>query len=220
MERPHFCASLRKRLDWAGLPSLLWKSNSRDLSGKWKEIQLDTHDISIPLTAQRVFRAIFISPRDMASARTLGRIERLHNLNDGQDSGIIFLLKHDDDQQSAVPALMTLQLQLVGNWELPVIPVESVAAVPASLLALRRELVASDANRKAANPASSLLPFCSDKGRLAEHSVNVLTDMTSGFRDLLSKLSSDAQFVAEISQLLDEDADKLKGFWVNDYLVD
>ncbi|KAI0102912.1 hypothetical protein GGR51DRAFT_573721 [Nemania sp. FL0031] len=222
MERPLVCISLRKRLDWASLPSLLFQSNSigNASHGKWKETQLNTHDLSIPLATRRAFRAILISPRDVASDGILGRIERLYNLTGGQDAGIIFLLKNNDDEQSAVSTLMTLQLQLIGKWELPIIPVESVAAVAASLSTLRRELVAAGASQKTPNPATSLLPFCSDRERLAEHSVNIVTDMTSGFKDLLSKLTSDPRFVSEITELLGEDAEKLKGFWKDDYLVD
>ncbi|KAJ8125493.1 hypothetical protein O1611_g8146 [Lasiodiplodia mahajangana] len=203
---------------WSTRSLAIYIGNSEDELGihsyaKWK---------AIPLNARRVFRAIFISPRDVASDGSLARIERLYNLTGGQDAGVIFLLSHDDDDdgQSAVSTLMALQLQLIGKWELPIIPVDSVAAVPASLLTLRRELIAAHASPKTPNPAISLLPFCSDRGRLAEHSVNILTDTTSGFKDLLGKLSSDSQFASEITGLLGEDAEKLKGFWKEDYLVD
>ncbi|RYC62225.1 hypothetical protein CHU98_g4001 [Xylaria longipes] len=209
MERPLVCTSLRKRLDWAGLAASLLKSN---------KTQLDTHDIAVPLFVQRVFRAILISPRDVASTESLNRIERLYNLNGGQDSGLIFMLKDDDAQQDATHALMTLQLQLAGNWDLPVIPVESVAAVEASLATLRHQLMT--ASRKPPGPASSLLPFCSDREPLANHTINILTDVTSDFRDLLDKLSSNSVFESEIAPLLGPDAEKLKNFWTDEYLVD
>ncbi|KAI0452773.1 hypothetical protein F5B21DRAFT_482266, partial [Xylaria acuta] len=215
MERPLICTSLRKRLDLAGLAPSLLKSNSS--CGKWKETQLDTHDVAISLHSQRVFRAIFISPGDVASSEGLNRIERLYNLNGGQDSGLIFLMKGDDAQQNVTHALMMLQLQLVGNWELPVIPVGSVAAVEASLATLRHQLMA--ASRKPPGPASSLLPFCSDREPLAKHTINVLTDVTSDFRDLLDKLSSNSVFESEIAPLLGPDAEKLKSFWMDEYLV-
>ncbi|KAI0539716.1 hypothetical protein GGR58DRAFT_219938 [Xylaria digitata] len=218
MERPLICTSLRKRLDWASLPASLLRSNSS--CGSWNETQLNTHDIAIPIPTQRVFRAICMSPRDVASDSTLNRIERLYNLNAGQDSGIIFLLKHHDEQQCAVSALMTLQLQLVGKWALPIIPVESIAAVPASLVTIHRQLASTASGRKAPNPAIHLLPLCSSREPLAEHTVNVLTDTTSGFRDLLDKLLSSSEFESEIANLLEEDADKLRGFWTDDHPVD
>ncbi|KAI0863320.1 hypothetical protein F4860DRAFT_512138 [Xylaria cubensis] len=209
MERPLICTSLRKRLDWAGLAPLLLRS---------KKTQIDTHDVAIPLNCERVFRGIFISPRDVASAKTLNRIERLYNLNGGQDSGLIFLLNDEDGQHNATIAFMTLQLQLVGSWELPVIPVPSVAMVEASLATLRHQLMTTC--RKPPGPASRLLPFCSDREPLANHSVNVLTDVTSDFKDLLNKLSSDPVSESEIALLLGPDAEKLKSFWTDEYLVD
>ncbi|KAI0442458.1 hypothetical protein F4803DRAFT_369910 [Xylaria telfairii] len=216
MEQPLICTSLRKRLDWAGLASFLLKSNSS--CGKWKETQIDTHDVAIPLSSQRVFRAVLISPRDVASTESLNRIERLHNLNGGQDVGLIFLLKDDDAQQNATHALMALQLQLIGNWELPVIPVKSVAAIETSLATLRHQLMAT--SRKPPGPASSLLPFCSDREPLSNHTINVLTDVASDFKDLLDKLSSNSVFESEIAPLVGPDADKLRCFWTDEYLVD
>ncbi|KAI1356311.1 hypothetical protein F5Y01DRAFT_75226 [Xylaria sp. FL0043] len=174
----------------------------------------------MPLNTQRVFRAIFMSPCDIVSASCSTRLERLYNLNAGQDSGIIFLLRHDDEKRTAVHALMTLQLHIVGRWELPIIPVDSVAAVPARLAAIQSQLPSSAANRKLPSPASHLLPFCSDGVPLAEHTVNILTDTTSGFGDLVDKLSTNAVFESEIGQLLGDDAEKLKNFWADNYLVD
>jgi hypothetical protein len=111
--------------------------------------------------------------------------------------------------------------RLVGKWTLPIIPVESVAAVLTTLAILQRQLVPEATNRKASSPASTILPFCTDdKQSLAEHTVNVLTDITSGFRDLLDKLSPKAVFESNIAQLLDEDAARLKNFWGKEYVVD
>ncbi|KAI0409465.1 hypothetical protein F4802DRAFT_593113 [Xylaria palmicola] len=217
MERPLVCTSLRKRRAWAGLVHSLLQSNSP--CGRWKETQIDTHDVAIPLPARRVFRAIFVSPQDAGAGESLARIERLYNVNGGRDSGIVFLLKQDGHQGSAVSALMTLQLQLVGNWELPIIPVESAAAVAASLATLQRQLASPAANQKNPSPASSLLPFCSDGEPLADHTVNVLTDTTSGLRDLLGKVSSSAEFESEIAPLLGRDAEKMRRFWAEDHLV-
>ncbi|KAI1279943.1 hypothetical protein F5Y07DRAFT_396534 [Xylaria sp. FL0933] len=159
----------------------------------------------MPLDTQRVFRAIFMSPCDIVSASCSTCLERLYNLNAGQDSGIIFLLRHDDEQRTA---------------ELPIIPVDSVAAVPARLAAIQSQLPSSAANRKLPSPASHLLPFCSDGVPLAEHTVNILTDTTSGFGDLVDKLSTNDVFESEIGQLLGDDAEKLGNFWADDHLVD
>jgi len=104
---------------------------------------------------------------------------------------------------------------------LPIIPVESAAAVPARLLSLQQQLVTGSANREALGPAISLLPFCTgDRQPLAEHTVNILTDITSGFRDLVDKLSSADVSDSEIAQFLGRDTDKLKMFWKDEYMVD
>ncbi|KAI2635916.1 hypothetical protein GGS21DRAFT_489631 [Xylaria nigripes] len=224
MAQPLICSSLRKRLDWASLPPSLLSMSSNEC-GKWKEADLNTHDVAVPLctpttSSQRIFRAIFMSPQDVASARSSSRIERLYHVNGGQDVGIIFLLQHEDGRNNAVASLMELQLQLVGNWELPIIPVESIAAVPAGLVTLKRQLVSPVTGQKSPNAASSLLPYCSDTGLLAEHTVNVLTDTTTGFSDLLVKLSSDVVFESEVVPLLEQDANRLRNFWTNEYLVD
>ncbi|KAI8632335.1 hypothetical protein F5Y19DRAFT_472362 [Xylariaceae sp. FL1651] len=223
MEQPLICSSLRKRPDWAVLPLALLRSDNT--CGNWREARLDTHDVAIPLTKlvaspQRVFRAVFLSPRDVGSARSSSRIERLYNLTSGRDVGIIFLLKHDVDQPSPVATLMTLQLQLIGSWDMPIIPVESVAAMSMSLMILHDQLVSAAAHQNASGSVTSLLPFCSERQLLTEHTVNILTDITSGFRDLLGKLSPCARFELEIVQFLGEDAEKLQDFWKDEYLVD
>ncbi|KAI1368697.1 hypothetical protein F5Y08DRAFT_226850 [Xylaria arbuscula] len=162
-----------------------------------------------------------MSPHEVTSPDCQARIERLYNLNAGQLSGIIFLMKDDDAQQSAAHVLMALQVQLIGGrWELPIFPVNSVAAVPASLVTLRSQMCSTAVNRGSATPARQLLPFCSDGVPLTEHTVNILTDTTSDFRDLLDKLSSDALIKSEIALLLGNDADKLRNFWTDDDPVD
>ncbi|KAI0200330.1 hypothetical protein F4808DRAFT_470503 [Astrocystis sublimbata] len=216
MKQPLICTSLRKRLDWTGLASSLLKSNGS--CDKWKETQLDTHDVAIPISAQRVFRGIFLSPRDGASPEILHRVERLCSLHGGQDSGVFFLLEADDVHPNATHALMMLQLQMVGKWDLPIIPVESVAAVEAALATLKGQLNA--AIRRPPGPASRLLPFCSSREPLARYSVNVLTDLTADFRDLIHSLSSDPEFESKIALLLGSDADKLGSFWTDEYLID
>ncbi|KAI0515256.1 hypothetical protein F5B22DRAFT_656183 [Xylaria bambusicola] len=218
-ERPLICSSLRKRLDWVTLFTSLLRNHSP--CGKWKETQLETYDVAIPLTSQRVFRAIFISSQDAASPDSLARTERLYNLNAGQLSGIIFLLKHDDEQQSAVHALMTLQTQLIsGGWVLPIYPVDSVAAVPAILVTICSQLCSPAVNREPASSASYLLPFCSDNVLLTGHTVNILTDTTSDFENLLNKLSTNTVLEPDIALLLGDDADKLRSFWAGDSPVD
>jgi hypothetical protein len=111
--------------------------------------------------------------------------------------------------------------RLINSWPLPTIPVESAGAVPATLLSLQQQLVTGAANQEVLGPASGLLPFCTgDRQPLAEHTVNILTDLTSGFKDLIDKLSSTDVSNSKVAQFLGGDTDKLKMFWKGEYLVD
>lgn len=80
----------------------------------------------------------------------------------------------------------------MGEFEMPIIPVSSVQDTPKSLMTFHRQISTSSGPRKIANPVQTLLPYCSDKPPLPEHAVNVLTDITSGFRDLLDTMSTPA----------------------------
>lgn len=103
---------------------------------------------------------------------------------------------------------------------LPIIPVESVAAVPTTLATIQQKLNSPLPNQKAVELSSNLLRFCSDGNPLNDHSVNVITDLTTGFGDLLDKLASSPVFEATLTDLIGEDANRLKRFWANDHLVD
>lgn len=115
---------------------------------------------------------------------------------------------------------LTITRLIGGRWDLPIFPVDSVAAVPESLAVIRSEMCSTVVNRGPANPARQLLPLCSDSVPLTEHTVNILTDTTSDFTDLLDKLSTNALFESDIALLLGDDADKLRNFWADDYSVD
>ncbi|KAK5624676.1 hypothetical protein RRF57_000392 [Xylaria bambusicola] len=107
-----------------------------------------------------------------------------------------------------------------GGWELPIYPVDSVAAVPAFLDTIRCQMCSPAVNIEPVSSANHLLPFCSDNVPLNERTVNILTDTTSDFKDLLDKLSTNTVFESDIALLLGDDADKLKSFWAGDYSVD
>ncbi|KAI1107518.1 hypothetical protein F4804DRAFT_329250 [Jackrogersella minutella] len=238
---PLICYSLRKRPDWAPVaPAVLQSKNPR-----WKgttntvvryflifygiilsavvETKLDTHDAALPLPGssgqfQRVLRVIFLSTSDVSTEECRSRVQRLSHMNGGQDTAIVFLLKQEKDQADPISAFMTLQLDL-GEFEMPVIPVNSVQDVPASLMAFHRQISISNAPRKMASPAQTLLPYCSDRPCLPEHAVNVLTDITYGVRDLLDTMSTPAG-QTKIFEFLGSDSESAISFWVKEYLVE
>ena len=113
----------------------------------------------------------------------------------------------------------------MGNFEMPVIPVHEAAAAPRALQVLHQRLSTSRgaqqrrASRPPPNPARTLLPYCSDRPPLPEHAVNVMTDITPGFRGLLDGLSTAAGREALVAYL-DADAERAMAFWREEYLVD
>ncbi|KAI1382103.1 hypothetical protein F4677DRAFT_439904 [Hypoxylon crocopeplum] len=221
MSSPLICYSLRKRPDWASLASALQQGGS---SVRWKEAKLDTHDVALPLLgsagqSRRVLRAIFISPSDVGTDDCRGRIQRLSHLNGGRDIAIVFLLKQANDQISPMAAFMTFQLDLVGEFEMPVIPVSSVEAVPTSLMAFHHQISTNSGPRMMSNPAQTLLPYCSDRPPLPEHAVNVLTDITSSVRDLLDTTLTPAG-QTKITAYLGNDSSSAISFWEEEYLVE
>ncbi|KAI5866918.1 hypothetical protein GGS23DRAFT_593651 [Durotheca rogersii] len=220
---PLICCGLRKRPDWASLAPALLRANA-ELS--WKpEVSLGTHDVAVPLpgtagSRRRILRAILLSPADIGTDESRSRIERLRHLNGGQDSVIVFLLKPGTaEQESPVSGLMKLQLELVGELEMPIIPVDSISAVPASLGAFCRQMSTSSGSREMANPVRSLLPYCSDKPPLSEHEVHVLTDITSDLRHLLDTVSTPAG-QARMAEFLGGGSERAISFWEKEYLVE
>ncbi|KAI0176202.1 hypothetical protein GGR52DRAFT_349973 [Hypoxylon sp. FL1284] len=214
------CHSLRKRPDWASLAPALLQGNGT----RWKEAKLETHDVAIPLPssgrqAQRALCAILLSPSDVGKDECRGRIQRLSRLSGGEDIAIVFLLKQEQGQGSATAALMTLQLDLVGEFEMPIIPVNSVQAVSTNLMAFYRQICTSSGSSKKANPAQTLLPYCSDRPPLPEHTVNVLTDITSNIRDLLDTASTSAGQV-KLAQYLGDNSESAISFWGDEYVVE
>ncbi|KAI0135435.1 hypothetical protein F4814DRAFT_22483 [Daldinia grandis] len=221
MSNPLVCYSLRKRPVWAPLAEALLQGGS---STRWKGAKLDTHDIALPLpnpggTPRRILRALLLSPPDVGKTESRTRIQRLFHLNGGQDIAIVFLLQQAQDQESPMTALMTLQLDLVDGFEMPIVLANSVQDVSVNLIAFHRQISISNRSRRTANPVQTLLPYCSDGQPLSEHAVNVLTDLTSGFRDLVEAVSTQAGQM-KMAEFLGSDSKSIASFWANEYLVE
>ena len=129
---PMFCSSLRKRREWAQVPSSLlaqqeprWKGSptykSRfecTLLTTHLELHLETHDLALPLpqrysqNQQEWFRLLLFSPSDThPESNYMARIERLYHLTGGSRIGIVFLLRDSGSQEDGTRTLMTLQLR-------------------------------------------------------------------------------------------------------------
>ncbi|KAI1341631.1 hypothetical protein F5Y15DRAFT_362885 [Xylariaceae sp. FL0016] len=218
MEGFFICYSMRKRRGFS-LPALT--QNGQAL---FKESKLETHDVAMTLPPSDgwpnpVFRAICLSPQDVGSQHTRNRIERLYHLNGGQNIAIIFLLKAEGDQQNPVALLMRLQLDLASIRNIPIIPIEIESNMEACLTKYYHQLCRVRDADTALKPASALLPYCSVREPLSEHAVNILTDMTCSFPDMVLKMTNAASR-AELEDNLGNDACRAVSFWEEDFLID
>ncbi|KAH6648480.1 hypothetical protein BKA67DRAFT_365057 [Truncatella angustata] len=221
MDYPLICSSIRKRPDWASLfPALLQSSNP---TGRWKEAKLDTHDLAVPLhlsgqTARLHFCAICLSPQEVDSLETRKRIERLYNLNGGQYVAIVLLMEqHQGSSDTAM--MMKLQIELMSGLEMPIIPLSSTRELPATIMAFHRQLMTSAAPIKQAVTARCLLSHCSEIHHLGEHTTNLLSDITTDFRDLVHKATT-LEGQQNLRDYLGNDAERVIKFWQDEYLVE
>ncbi|OTB06663.1 hypothetical protein M426DRAFT_105677 [Hypoxylon sp. CI-4A] len=187
------------------------------------EAKLDTHDVALPIPtasgqAQRVLRAMLLSSSDIGTDECRKRIQRLYHLNGGQDAVILFLLKQEQGQASPMATFMKLQLEL-SEFEIPLIPVNAVEDVAPVLKAFHGQVGANNGPRRVANPAQTLLPYCSDNPPLPQHAVNILTDVTSDVRGLLETMSS-AYGQKKIVDFLGNESENAISFWAKEYVVD
>lgn len=104
---------------------------------------------------------------------------------------------------------------------MPIIPVPSIGTAPATLSAFHRQLTTAGGGKKTL-PASSrsLLPYCSsDTECLSGHTVNVLSDLTTGMKDLSEK-ATDTQGKQRLTESLDgAEAQRVIKFWNNEFPV-
>jgi hypothetical protein len=124
-----FSTTLRKRPEWASVPSSLLSQQTPKWKGKWcnsnvttklllidSEQSLQTHDLAIPLPRQGqmqdFFHIILLSCADMRKPEEyMSRIERLYHHTGGKDIGIVFLIRDEHSQENGTRALMNLQIK-------------------------------------------------------------------------------------------------------------
>jgi hypothetical protein len=133
-----FCASLRKRPEWAAAIPFLLRKETRDWKGTScisacqethgalnssyrPEKRLSTHDLAMPLPGPATIdrggvclRFVLLSALDVKQPETMQRIERLYNFEGGRRCAIVFLLPTNDNE-CGVPALGWLQVEYANN---------------------------------------------------------------------------------------------------------
>lgn len=121
-----FCTTLRKRSEWASVPSTLLSQQQPKWQGIFPspihnkiltnpEQKLQTHDLAIPIPQddkKALFQLILLSPTDLQDQQSyMSRIERLYHQTGGRDVGIVFLLQGIYPQEGGIRALMELQIR-------------------------------------------------------------------------------------------------------------
>ncbi|GKT75346.1 LOW QUALITY PROTEIN: hypothetical protein ColTof4_07769 [Colletotrichum tofieldiae] len=212
------------RLQGAGTPTA--SSCWRRLLTTAAESRLNTHDVALPLLQQegRFFRLVLLSPKDVGTAVTEQRLERLFNLNGGRDAAVIFLLDQQGQDANPTVAFMNLQIKrppnsptlcfqvrtvddatssILHKFELPLIPLPSIAALPSALTNLWASLATTQpvASPVQGTSLSLLQHMASGNGPLSEHSANLLSELGRSPREVAALAETD-QGKARILDLL------------------
>lgn len=120
--------------------------------------------------------------------------------------------------------------RLLDTVELPLIPLQTAEDLPATLMKFHRTFLQADAfspqrpaqsqNQLRGTAATqTIMPYCAVSPPLAEHSVNLLSDLTVSFADLANKVSSEAG-KAEILEFFGQaEAERIILFWTQECLL-
>ncbi|KAF7958788.1 hypothetical protein EAE96_002321 [Botrytis aclada] len=218
-----FCSSLRKRQQWASLPSILLMEKMP----KWKEATLNTHDISLPMQRktgeQEFFRVLLLSPSDMQPIANLSaRIERLYHQTGGRNVGIIFLLCETDGNDNGLKEFMNLQISLMSTFKIPILPLMSVPQILSVVQPFQRQLCIIPSSRRV-DAQYELLPFSHVGNTMTEHTRNILSDICHSVPELARTASTtDGQKRLRewLSEPNPESAQDVIDFWKREYLLE
>ncbi|KAF4965360.1 hypothetical protein FSARC_6818 [Fusarium sarcochroum] len=207
-----FSSSIRKRQEWAAIvPSLKTSSSA------WKETTLDACDITFPVTTSDVspvvFRAILSSLSDLQSLEGKARVERLSLMNGGKHIAVMLLL----DAENSIETFSRIQAELLhSDSTVPIIPISTTQELPSCLEALRRDYTDKiSPSHEDSIAHKDLACWCVDGKPLTRDQVNILTGITSGFRDLASHSTQPVGQAAIREYLGDQDGGRIISFFTN-----
>lgn len=98
-----------------------------------------------------------------------------------------------------------------------ILPLYALQDLPSTLTAFLYQLGSIvHPSRPYRTVVQDLVSYTAHKSRLTEHELNVLSDITSGFKDLANKATTE-EGQALLRAYLDEDsAERVMGFWMSD----
>ncbi|KAF7892938.1 uncharacterized protein EAF02_000476 [Botrytis sinoallii] len=218
-----FCSSLRKRQQWASLPSILLMEKMP----KWKEATLNTHDLSLPMQSktgeQEFFRVLLLSSIDMQPiANASARVERLYHQTGGRNVGIIFLLREKDSNDNGLKEFMDLQISLMSTFKMPILPLISVPQILSIVQPFQRQLCVVPSSKRV-DAQYELLPFSHVGNTMTEHTRNILSDICHSVPELARTASTTdgpKQLRDWLSEPNPESAQDVIDFWKREYLLD
>ncbi|KLU91160.1 hypothetical protein MAPG_09683 [Magnaporthiopsis poae ATCC 64411] len=176
------------------------------------EATLDAYDISIPHPGapgrgEDAFYFMLLSPGDAGDADTDSRLYRLYSL--GVHVGVVFL-----DQSEGSNGLTEFQIRNMHTRpEMLTIPVSTPEGLPETMAAFTQRLSQPPPRASRLWAVKALLPFCSIRPPLRQHSVNVLSDTCPSFRGLLEIMSCKEGQDSIRSYIGDEEATALIRFF-------
>lgn len=102
---------------------------------------------------------------------------------------------------------------------MPIIPLLSPMEFTSTVMAFHHQLTTNEAPAKRVDAVRSLLPHCSYMHSLPEHTVNILSDITADFKDLIRKATT-TNGKHHLRDHLGDDAENLIHFWQDEYMVE
>ncbi|CAD6448371.1 e50133c3-986b-4e7e-a85f-f0d8ec2ac5cf [Sclerotinia trifoliorum] len=219
-----FCSSLRKRQEWATLPSTLLMERMP----KWKETTLNTHDLSLPIWPSKedereFFRVLLLSSSDMQPSTNISaRIERLYHQTGGRDVGIIFLLHEKQSSDNGMKQYINLQISLMSTFKIPILPLTSISQFLEVVQTFQRQLCIVPPFKRV-DAQYALLPFSNVGNAMTEHTRNILSDICRSIPELACTAATAAgqeQLREWLSEPGAESAEDVIDFWKREYLRD
>ncbi|KAK1639165.1 hypothetical protein BDP81DRAFT_405022 [Colletotrichum phormii] len=226
-----FCSSLRQRPEWSPiyhtflcilLPSAFTFTDGRENN---KESRLDTHDIALPISQNRTYRFILLSPKDVGQRATEKRLERLYSLDGGRNIAVIFLIGEVADQSDAMQAFMEFKIDLMEKkLDLLPVPLTSHMELPSTLACVREMLAAVlpafepvfDSSlflSLTPNLSVALIQYMAGSNEpLSEHSANLLSELGQSPREIAALADTEEGRVRILDVLGPQDGQAVLGF--------
>lgn len=109
---------------------------------------------------------------------------------------------------------------MMDKFDMRLLPLYTVQALPTTLAAFIQQLsTVSHPSRPYKTIVHDLLSYSTLNPHLTEHKLNLLSDITSGFKELASKAATEEGKAILLEYLGEEDAQRVIDFWMFEYAL-